>query len=277
LPVNGEGAPYARKSLGQHFLVSRDAAGRIVEALEPGAGELVFEIGPGRGALTSILAESEACLVAYEIDRDLAVWLKERLGEREECEIVQGDVRDVDFDAEARRRGKHDYKVIGNIPYNLTGVILVNLAFLERCIRSVCMVQREVGDRVLATPGERRCGILSVFLQSYLEIERVMRIRPGAFRPPPRVESVVLRFLPRALPGSPADRRGFLDFLKLAFSQRRKKLHGVLRAAPDARDAGERFSGGTLGGIDLSRRPEELPLRDWFGLYGGWTALKGGR
>lgn len=267
----------AKKSLGQHFLVSPQVAGRIVEALEPRAGELLFEIGPGRGALTSLCAESGARIVAYEIDRSLVSLLTEQFGAREKVEIVQVDVRAIDFDAEAASRSEREYKVIGNIPYHLTGVILVELAFLGGCTRSVYMVQREVGERVLASPGERRCGILSVFLQSFLGIERVLRVRPGSFRPRPTVESVVLRFTPRAHPGAPADRRGFLDFLKLAFSQRRKKLLGVLRAASGAENARERFASGRLADIDLTRRPEQLKLRDWFGLYEAWCAMKGSR
>lgn len=267
----------AKKSLGQHFLVSPRVAERIVEALAPRAGELLFEIGPGRGALTSLLAESEARVVAYEIDRALAFSLAEQFGAREKVEIVQEDIRTIDFDAEAARRDEREYKVIGNIPYNLTGVILVGLAFLGGCMRSVCMVQREVGERVIASPGERRCGILSVFLQSFLGIERMLRVRPGSFRPRPTVESVVLRFTPRELPDAPADRRRFLDFLKLAFSQRRKKLLGVLRAASGVENARARFASGQLAGIDLSRRPEQLVLQDWFALYDGWCAMKGAR
>lgn len=265
----------AKKSLGQHFLVSRDVAARIVDALEPCAEELIFEIGPGHGALTTFLAESGARVVAYEIDRSLVASLGGQFGARDGVEIVQKDVREVDFDAEAERRGVRNYKVIGNIPYHLTGVILVDLAFLGGLMNAVCMVQREVGERVLASPGERRTGVLSVFLQSYFDIERVLRVRPGSFQPRPRVESVVLNFSPRESIDAPEDRRGFLGFLKLAFSQRRKKLFGVLRDASGAKNAGVRFPPDALAGIDLHRRPEQLALGDWFVLYGGWSAMKG--
>jgi 16S rRNA (adenine1518-N6/adenine1519-N6)-dimethyltransferase len=277
LPVDEPGGTSAKKSLGQHFLVSPRVAERIVEALAPRAGELLFEIGPGRGALTALLAGSGAHIVAYEIDRSLVASLVEQFGAHAGVEIVQGDVRTLDFDTEATRRDRREYKLIGNIPYNLTGVILTGLAFLGGCTRSVCMVQREVGERVLAPPGERRCGILSVFLQSFLDIERVLRVRPGSFRPRPAVESVVLAFAPRVFPGAPADRRRFLDFLKLAFSQRRKRLLGVLRAASGLENARERFASGHIAGIDLSRRPEQLALREWFALYDGWCAMKGAR
>ncbi len=265
----------AKKSLGQHFLVSNDVAGKIVDALSPGAGELIFEIGPGYGALTTFLAGSRAHVVAYEIDGALVASLDGRFGANARVEIVQKDVREVDFDAEAEKRGMQIYKVIGNIPYHLTGVILVDLAFLGGLRRAVCMVQREVGERVLASAGERRTGILSVFLQSYFDIERVLRVRPGSFRPRPRVESVVLGFSPRGSAGAPENRRDFLDFLKLAFSQRRKKLLGVLREASGAKNAGDRFPPESLAGVDLHRRPEQLALIDWFGLYGGWSVMKG--
>lgn len=272
-----ERRPAAKKSLGQHFLVSGDVAGKIVDALSPGAGELIFEIGPGHGALTVFLAVSGARVVAYEIDRSLVASLDGRFGANAGIEIVQKDVREVDFDAEAEKRGMRSYKVIGNIPYHLTGVILVGLAFLCRLRGAVCMVQREVGERVLTSPGERRTGVLSVFLQSYFYIERVLRVRPGSFRPRPRVESVVLGFSPRGSFGAPENRRDFLDFLKLAFSQRRKKLLGVLREASGAKNERDRFPPESLAGIDLHRRPEQLALADWFGLYGGWTVMKGSR
>jgi 16S rRNA (adenine1518-N6/adenine1519-N6)-dimethyltransferase len=275
--VDDPGVRRAKKSLGQNFLVSPVTAGRIAAAVEPEAGGLLFEIGPGRGALTTHLVDAEARVVAYEIDGALVEALRERFGERRNLEIVQEDIRDVDLEAEAARRAASAYKVIGNIPYNLTGVILVNLAFLERCVRSVCMVQREVGERVLAPPGERRCGILSVFLQSYFDIERVLRVRPGAFRPRPRVESVVLCFTPRVSEGAPEERRTFLSLLKTAFSQRRKRLLGVLRAAAGSALGGDAFAGGALAGVDLRRRAEELALSDWFALFDGWTALKDGR
>lgn len=267
--------PAAKKSLGQHFLVSRDVAGKIVYALSPCAGELIFEIGPGHGALTTFLAGSGARVVACEIDRSLVSSLDGQFGAHAGVEIVQKDVREVDFDAEAYKRGVRNYKLIGNIPYHLTGVILVGLAFLGGCRRAVCMVQREVGERVLASPGERRTGVLSVFLQSYFDIERVLRVRPGSFQPRPRVESVVLGFSPRGSTGAPEDRRGFLDFLKLTFSQRRKKLFGVLREASGAKNARDSFPPESLAGIDLHRRPEQLALIDWFGLYGGWSVMKG--
>lgn len=262
----------AKRSLGQNFLVSETVARRIVDALSPAVGELVLEIGPGRGALTVPLAESGVSVVAYEIDRSLVEHLRVKCGTLENVEIVHADVRNVVFDDEAGIRRKEHYGVIGNIPYHLTGTILSGLAFLQKCRGSVLMVQREVGERILASPGSRSCGILSVFLQGYFKVERVIKVRPGSFNPRPKVESVVLKFTPEEPAGAPSDRRGFLNFLKIAFSQRRKKLHGSLRGYGGLRSAGDLRRAVEMSGVELDRRPEELRLDDWFRLF---TVLNG--
>ncbi len=129
-------------------------------------------------------------------------------------------------------------------------------------------MQREVGERILAAPGKRACGILSIFLQSYFIIDRVMTVRPGSFTPPPKVVSVVLRFTPTEQANAPVDRLDFLAFLKGCFGQRRKKLRNVVgealagEGAPSLEDLSRRT------GIDFDARPEELALAQWYGLYG---------
>jgi 16S rRNA (adenine1518-N6/adenine1519-N6)-dimethyltransferase len=271
----GHSRPPAKKSLGQNFLVSEGVAARIVEALTPGSEDLIFEIGPGRGALTYPLSESGAHIVAVEIDSGLAGFLEGAFGDRDNVEIVCSDIREVDLDGAAAARGKERYKIAGNIPYHLTSVILLDLARWRDMEEAVIMVQQEVAERVLARPGERNCGILSVFLQSYLGIERIMRVRPGSFSPRPKVESAVLRFAPLKERVGPGDRRGFLELLKKVFSQRRKKLRSALRGAsgtPHARDVTELAE---ATGTDLDRRPEELDLASWVTLYNGYQELLG--
>ncbi len=264
----------AKKSLGQNFLVSERVAGRIVGALGLSPGDPVFEIGPGKGALTLPLAAAGARVTAFEIDRGLAGLLKERLGGKRDVEIVNADIRRVDLDKEAVRRGWERYAVIGNIPYLLTGTILIGLVKLERCRRAVIMVQKEVGERVLASPGGRKCGILSIFMQAYMDISRVTSVAAGSFNPRPKVDSVVLCFEPAGRQGAPAERAAFLSFVKEAFSQRRKKLAGVLKNDPaiGGREGVIRLA--SIAGVDAGKRPEELLVEEWFRLFAGYAELK---
>jgi 16S rRNA (adenine1518-N6/adenine1519-N6)-dimethyltransferase len=262
-----------KKSLGQNFLVSESVAARIVTAVSPAAGDLVFEIGPGRGALTLPLADTNCRIVAYEIDRALVEELRERCAEFRHVDIRRADIREIDFDIEASAINKKRYKIVGNIPYNLTSTILLDLPGWRGCTDAVVMIQREVADRVLAAPGERNCGILTVFLQSYLAISKVARVRPGAFIPPPKVESIVVKLVPKTADAGPADRKNFLRFLKTAFSHRRKKLKTVFRDTAGMQDAGLLDDLALQSGVNLDRRAEELELDMWFRLYRGYEKL----
>lgn len=257
----------AKRSLGQNFLVSRETAGKIVQAAGVGPGDLVFEIGPGRGALTIPLSMTGAHVVAFEIDRALWETLDERFDGSDGMEIHHRDIREVDLDGEAEERGYESFTLLGNIPYNLTSTILLDLPGWRRCRMALLMVQREVGDRVLAPPGERECGILSVYMQSYMDIERVLRVRPGSFSPRPKVESAVLRLTPRAAGEGPDERREFLEFLKGAFSQRRKKLGSVFRDVFGMGDAGNLSRLAGISGASFDDRPEDLSLRQWKRLF----------
>ena len=176
----------AIKSLGQHFLASEAVARRIAGSLRSAPGDLVFEIGPGRGALTIPLARSGAAIVAYEIDAALVDLLREKCAAQPNVEIYHADIRTVNLDAAADERGKASFKIAGNIPYNLTSTILIDLARWQLVSEAVLMVQREVGERILASPGDRRCGILSIFLQSYFIIIKLLKVRPGSSRRPRR-------------------------------------------------------------------------------------------
>jgi 16S rRNA (adenine1518-N6/adenine1519-N6)-dimethyltransferase len=257
----------AKKSLGQNFLTSESVARKIAGSLEPAPGDLIFEIGPGRGALTIPLAESGAEIVAYEIDAELVHLLREACARRPNVEIYHADVLTVNFDAAADERGRARYKIAGNIPYHLTSTILVDLARWQLLGRAVFMVQKEVGDRILASPGERECGILSIFLQSYFIIKRLLKVRPGSFAPPPKVESVVLGFVPDVSGRGPAQKEVFLTFLKRCFSQRRKKLRNILGEFLGLKTATDWDRLSARSGVDFSRRPEQLTLEDWFRLF----------
>lgn len=265
----------AKKRLGQHFLAAEPVAKKIASALSLVPGDLVFEIGPGRGALTIPLARTDAVVVAYEIDEPLVDLLREKLAASGNVEIYHADVRTVNFDAAADERGRSSYKLAGNIPYNLTSTILIDLARWRMLAGAVFMVQREVGERILAEPGERNCGILSIFLKSYFIIDRVIKVRPGSFTPPPKVESVVLRFTPDATGRGPKEREAFLQFLKGCFSHRRKKLRNVLGDFLGANTANDWVRLSELSGVDSGMRPEELSLQDWFSLFAASQRLRG--
>jgi len=258
----------AKKSLGQNFLVSDGAIRGIISAVTADDGLPVFEIGPGRGALTVPMASGGTQIAAFELDEALAEETAGRLEGLQNAEIIVADIRDIDLDAEAAGRGWDGYALAGNIPYLLTSTILLGLPPLERCRRAVIMVQKEVGERVLAAPGSRNSGILPVYLQSYLAVKKVMTLKSGSFRPKPKVDSIVLVFVPVSLENAPGDHKGFLSFLKSAFSQRRKKLANVLRTIPGIPEPAELER---LSGVDLGSRPEELRLEEWFTLYAAAT------
>ncbi len=263
----------AKRSLGQNFLVSKEMAAKIVGEAHALPGELVFEIGPGRGALTVPLAGTGARVVAFEVDRSLCGELGERFRASDEVEILHRDIREAELDEEAEERGFEAFTLLGNIPYNLTSTILLDLPRWKRCREALLMVQREVGERILAQPGARECGILSVYMQSYMDIEKVMRVRPGSFSPRPNVESVVLRFTPREENRGPGGREDFLAFLKGAFSQRRKKLGSILRDVFGMGDAGDLSRLGRESGASMDDRPEDLSLEQWWRLFEArrWT------
>jgi len=250
-------------------------ARKIASALSPAPGDLIFEIGPGRGALTAPLAESGASIVAYEIDERLVALLREEYAGAGNVAIHHADIRAVDLDDEALERGRDSYKLAGNIPYHLTSTILIDLARRRHCALAVFMVQREVGERILARPGDRACGILSIFLQSYFIINREFKVRPGSFTPPPKVESVVLGFRPRTPGSGPPDREAFLQFLKGCFSHRRKKLRKPLGEYLGLETATDWERLRELSGVDFEMRPEALTLDEWFRLFDASRRVKG--
>ena len=265
----------AKKSLGQNYLVNNSVALRIVEALRPEPGELVFEIGSGKGALTAHLARSGAMTVSLEIDRELCAELSGRFAGTDNVEILNADVRELDFDRETRKRGRTSCKIIGNIPYMLTSSILIKIPDSVSALCSVIMVQKEVAERLLEEPGSRNCGVMTIYLGSYLRTEKVMNVGAGSFYPRPAVDSTVCRFFPLELEGAPEDRKLFLRFLKKAFSKRRKKLRNALldSGARQKRRIQEEIE--KQAGIDMNRRPENLILKEWFMLFKSYKNIVG--
>jgi 16S rRNA (adenine1518-N6/adenine1519-N6)-dimethyltransferase len=252
------------KKYGQHFLSDPRILEGIVDALGPASTDTVVEIGPGRGSLTDILVERSGRLIAVEIDRALTEDLQKKYRDRPNVEIVQGDVLETDLHALAG----HDFLLIGNVPYYITTPIVFKALHSPIPRRSVFLVQREVAERMAAKEDTESYGALSVNVAAVASTEQVMSVPASAFKPPPKVESAVIRLTPRAAPLVRAESlAGFRIFVQAAFGQRRKQMQRVLRtvrgiSADEARAVLER------AGIDPAARPEVLSPDAFARLYG---------
>lgn len=250
----GAGLPPVRKSLGQHFLHDARALDRIVEALQLTGQETVLEIGPGRGALTDRLAGRCARLVVIEYDRALAALLRERHANDPHVEVVEADVLHTDLGVLAAG----PYVLVGNVPYYITTPILFHALAAPRPLRAVYLVQREVADRLAAEPGSRDYGALSVNVQAVARVEFVAPVPAGAFRPPPKVESAIVRISPREAPVvAPADEEPFRVLVQQLFGMRRKQMRRIVRSVARL-GAAESDAVLARAGIDPEARPETL-------------------
>lgn len=254
----------AKKSLGQHFLHERGIVQKIVQAVDPQPGDALVEIGPGQGAITFPLLDRHGSLTAIEFDRDLLAPLAEAARAHGALRIVPGDVLGVDLTALARELAPAGsgnpgrIRLVGNLPYNLSSPILFHaLDHAAAIVDMHFMLQKEVVDRMAAAPGGKVYGRLSVMLQAYCEVTALFEVPPGAFRPPPKVDSAVVRLVPR----DPAaigihDPRRFSDIVRAAFGQRRKTLRNALSTVcgQDTLHA---------AGIDPGERAERLAVTDF--------------
>jgi len=243
----------ARKRFGQHFLADSAVIDAIVAAIAPRPGEALVEIGPGLGAMTQPLLERCGRLTVIELDRDLAAKLRRDA----RLEVIEADVLTVDFAALAERSGGK-LRVVGNLPYNISSPILFHLLpVAERVLDQTFMLQKEVVQRMAASPGGKDYGRLSVMLQWRYDIESLLDVPPEAFDPPPRVDSAVVRMQP--LPQATGVDSGLLgEIVTVAFSQRRKLLRHTLGRWLEAR--------GASGDFDLQRRAEEVPVAEYLAL-----------
>ncbi len=216
-----------KKSLGQHFLIDRNMIDMIVLAVSPKPGDLLVEIGPGQGAITLPLLRKHGELTAIEFDRDLITPLSEAAQGVGRLTVIHKDVLQVDF---SRLAGEGTLRLVGNLPYNLSSPILFHaLDHAARVQDMHFMLQKEVVDRMAADPGSKVYGRLSVMLQAYCMVTPLFDVPPEAFRPPPRVDSAVVRLVPR----DPAtiginDPKRFAEVVRAAFGQRRKTLRNAL-------------------------------------------------
>ena len=236
-----------RAPVGQNFLRDAGAAGQIVDALGDVEAKTIIEIGPGRGILTDPLAKRAGRLIAIELDRVLAAQLRMRYALRRNVEIIEANVLTVDFANLIRRKPGPllnqgpdaatdetlaKASVLGNLPYYLTSDILLHLFLYHQYLQTiVIMVQREVAERIAAEPGSRDYGLLSATARLYAKTEKLFTLPPGAFSPPPKVHSTVLRLtVSPQLQTLRVAEAPFIDFLKLIFSQKRKTLFNNLRS-----------------------------------------------
>ncbi|MGZ3427873.1 MAG: 16S rRNA (adenine(1518)-N(6)/adenine(1519)-N(6))-dimethyltransferase RsmA [Polyangia bacterium] len=258
----------AKKSWGQNFLVDERAYREIVHACAIGAGDWVVEIGAGLGTLTRRLADTGAHVVAIERERDMLEVLRAELGSDARIEVVEANALTFDYPSVAPRAGRPPI-VVGNLPYQIASPILFRLLEARASIaRIVVMLQKEMADRIVAPPGEKSYGALSVMVRLYGEPKLVCRVRAGGFVPAPRVDSAVLRIVPRAQPLDVGEQQ-FSRVVHAAFGQRRKTLRNALSAAFEMALV-DRALGGA--GIDGKRRGETLSIVEFAALTRAFDA-----
>lgn len=245
-----------RKRFGQHFLTSSEVIEQIVSAIAPREGETIVEIGPGQAAITDPLAALATELHAIEFDRDLAGRLIKRFSNNDKVTIHQADALDFDFS-----RLGDKLRVVGNLPYNISTPLLFHLLNFKTCIEDAhFMLQKEVVDRMCASPGSKSYGRLTVMLGCQMEMVPLFEVPPEAFSPPPRVTSSVIRMRPVAEPGIAIQDTDLLaSIVRSAFSMRRKTLRNALQGVVEATDL-------AAVDIDAGIRPEQVPIPDWIAL-----------
>lgn len=256
---------HARKRFGQNFLHDRHWIERIVRAIDPQPGDALVEIGPGQAALTREVIQLTGYETAIEIDRDLATFLREQFPE-EKLSLIEADALTLDWNAvlEGRR-----LRIIGNLPYNISSPLLFKLLeAADRVIDQHFMLQREVVDRMVAAPGSKTFGRLSVMLQYRYQMYKLFDVPPGAFTPAPKVVSSIVRMVPRAQKDLPPVNFTLLgEVVAHAFQQRRKTLRNSLSALAD--DAIFKATG-----INSTARAETLSVHDFVRLTNAIVAQK---
>lgn len=257
-----------KRSFSQNFLVQPGATARIAEAAAA-LGQDVVELGPGLGALTHALLGRGCRVLAVELDRDMVHVLRSELGGHPRLEIREGDAAQLDLAAYSEACGTK-LTVTGNLPYQATGAILRSVvAHRDVLAGAVLMVQREVRDRLVAEPGTKEYGALTVFTQAGFAVDTVCRLKPGSFFPPPKVESAVVRLIPRGVVRA-EETPTFQAIVRAAFQMRRKTLRNALRPLGDLERAARAAD---HAGIDLGRRGETLSIEEFGGLAAAWDAL----
>jgi 16S rRNA (adenine1518-N6/adenine1519-N6)-dimethyltransferase len=253
--------PRAKRGLGQHFLSDPGILRRIVDALDPAPDDVVLEIGPGRGSLTAVLLERGADLTAIERDQELIAALESRFPT---ARIVPGDALALDWSHFTLGR---PFLLVGNIPYQITSPLLEKALTPPRARRIVFLVQREVADRLVAEPGIKPYGALTIGVKAFARVERLLRVPAGAFHPAPKVQSAVIRLTPLEEPLVPnQDVREFRRMVVGLFGFRRKQLLRAVRGLTSmpAADVAQALRQAQLA---ETARPETLHPEDCVRLF----------
>lgn len=251
--------PPPRKRFGQHFLKDTRVLDAIVSALGPLEGRTVVEIGPGRGALTDRLVERAGRVIAVELDRDLAAFLRDRYADRPHVQIVEADVLKVSLATLAQG----PYVLAGNVPYYITTPILFHALESPRPDVAVYLVQKEVAERLASAPGNKTYGALSVNVQAVAHVELIKRVPPSAFNPAPAVDSAVIRVTPLATAVVNAEHESrFRSFVMAAFGLRRKQLVRVVRTV-SALSAEQALAAIVASNLTPDVRPEVLSAEEF--------------
>ena len=254
-----------KKALGQNFLTDWNVLSRIARLVNRGPDARILEVGPGKGALTRLLAEQGARVLAIEFDRQLVPLLEKEFSNQGNVEVVQADILRTDLQAVLLERWAGKWEVAANLPYNISSQVLFR--FMEsRTLfsRLVLMLQKEVGERLVAQSGSKEYGILSVLFRLHFDITREFTVKPGSFHPVPKVDSVVLSFKPLPAPRvDVGDEPFFRQVVKAAFGQRRKTLWNCLKSLGLEADEHELAKALADCGIAAARRGETLSLDEY--------------
>lgn len=248
-----------RKRFGQHFLHDANILRKMVAAIAPQPHETLIEIGPGKGALTLPLLQRCKALTAIELDRDLIDPLRRLASGKGQLEIYNQDILDFDFSCLSAEPTL--LRIAGNLPYNISTPLIFHLIQQSHLIQDMhFLLQKEVVDRLAARPGGGSYGRLSVMVQYHCQVKNLFSVGPGAFVPPPKVDSAFVRLTPHAKrPWQAENHAHFAGLVKQAFSQRRKMLRRSLKGLVDVRDFNK-------AGIDPSLRPEQLEITHFVNL-----------
>ena len=256
-----------RKRFGQNFLHDKMVIQRIVNSINPRQGDHMVEIGPGEGALTELVLDKIGAMDVVELDRDLIPLLKIRFVINDGLTIHQADALKFDF-CQLQQDDKK-IRIIGNLPYNISTPLLFHLFDNRHCIQDMhFMLQKEVVDRIVAKPGDAAYGRLGIMMQYFCRSEYVFTVKPGAFRPAPKVDSAIVRLIPHETP--PVNIDDFDEFSKIvnfSFTQRRKTLRNILKGKLE-------ISQIEALGIEPTIRPERLSLEDFVKIANTLTSLK---
>lgn len=243
----------ARKRFGQNFLHDAGVIDKILRSIRPKPDERLLEIGPGQGALTEGLLDSGAQLDVVELDKDLVPILQQQFGSRDNFNLHQGDALKFDFNTLGAAPGT--LRVVGNLPYNISTPLIFHLLNNAALIHDMhFMLQKEVVERLAAGPGGGDWGRLSIMVQYHCRVEHLFNVGPGAFNPPPKVDSAIVRLVPHTTLPYPAKNHQLLErVVREAFNMRRKTLRNTLRNLLDLEDI-------EAVGVDAGLRPEQLDL-----------------